>query len=133
TTIRGARSLYLDHFGATRAAGLLRLGEAAVRRAALELDRQAGQRDLVPDVLGRPGDVRDGDENPVSVGILELEVFLAPAVCALHHLGSRVAAHPVSRVHDQLSRLEWRGKFSGQLGRLTRFGPRLNTLSQIRE
>ena len=78
----------------------------------LDLRGESGQLSVRAEVLGQATDVFNGDENPVSLGVIELEVFGSGAIVGLKHPGTHVPADAMCGMDNQFARLKWRGELS---------------------
>jgi hypothetical protein len=91
---------------------LLRLLGTAVGCAVLDFRGESSQLGICADVLAQATDVFDGDENAMSLGVVQLEVFGSGAIISLKHPGTHVPADAMGGMDNQFARLKWRGELS---------------------
>ena len=89
---------------------LLRLLRTAIGCAVLDFRGQSRQGSVCAEVLAQATDVLNGDENSVSLRVIQLQVFGSGAIVGLKHPGTHVPADAVGGVNNQLARLKWRGE-----------------------
>lgn len=60
----------------------------------------------------------DGDKDPISVGIVELEIVGLGAVCSLQATCPSISAETVGGMDDEFTELKWGHEIRGHLIRL---------------
>jgi hypothetical protein len=78
----------------------------------LDFRGKSGQLRVDAEVLAQATDVFDGDENPMPLSVIELEVFGPGAIIRLKHPGTHVPADAMGGMDNQFARLKWRGELS---------------------